>query len=412
MPSKENNTKTKAAPTSLAEEQNKPDESSFPIVDIGASAGGLAAFEAFFSGMPNDVEIGIAFVLIQHLSPEHKSILPEIISRYTSMKVFEVTDGIKVRPNCVYVIPPKCNMTFMNGLLKLVKPTSLRHHHQNLPIDRFFYSLAANLQERAIGIILSGTGNDGTLGVRAIKGEGGMVMAQTPKSTEYDGMPLSAIATGLVDYQLLPAEMPTRLISYIKNSLLIPRLPVESYLSHKVDALNKIFTLLHTHTGHDFSQYKPTTIKRRIERRMALQQITDIDKYIIFLEQTPIEVNALFRDMLIGVTAFFRDPKAFEEIEKRVIPELFDNRESNSTIRIWSSGCSTGEEAYSIAILLAEYQASINRSFKIQLFATDIDSNAVNIARAGLYPASIAADISQERLSRFFTEEADTARAR
>ncbi|MBF0390141.1 MAG: PAS domain-containing protein [Desulfamplus sp.] len=385
--------------------ENKPQESSFPIVGIGASAGGLAAFEAFFSGMPADVETGMAFVLVQHLSPEYKSILPNIISRYTSMKVFEVTNGMEVRPDSVYVIPPDCNMTFLNGVLELVKPASptpLR-----LPIDMFFRSLALNQKERAIGIVLSGTGNDGTLGVRAIKGEGGMVMVQTPNSTEYDGMPRSAIGTGLVDYELLPAEMPARLVAYVSHSFSISGLPSVCSVTDDGNLVNKIFSLLHAHTGHDFSQYKMTSISRRIERRMALQQITAMDKYVEYLKQTPAEVEALFRDMLIGVTNFFRDPKAFEELEKRVIPELFVGKNSESIIRIWASGCSTGEEAYSIAILLAEYQASIRRSFKVQLFATDIDSNAIAIARAGLYPANIAADVSPVRLSRFFTETDD-----
>ena len=397
------NSETEELPIPPAEGQDKPQESAFPIVGIGASAGGLPAFEAFFSGLPADVETGMAFVLVQHLSPDHKSILPDIISRYTRMKVFEVTNGMVVRPDSVYVIPPDCSMTFLNGVLELVKPTSLRYHR--LPIDLFFRSLAQNQQERAIGIVLSGTGSDGTLGVRAIKGEGGMVMAQSPESTEYDGMPRSAIGTGLVDYELPPAEMPARLMAYVRHSFSIPTLPASDAVFEVGDVLNKIFILLHAHTGHDFSQYKIATIRRRIERRMALQQISAMDKYVEYLERTPIEVESLFRDMLIGVTNFFRDPKAFEALNKRIIPGLFIDRNSDSVIRLWSSGCSTGEEAYSIAILLAEYQVSIKQRFKVQIFATDIDSNAIAIARDGLYPASIAADVSPERLAHFFTEE-------
>jgi len=341
MTKKKKNTETEEIQIPPESGQNTPRKSSFPVVGIGASAGGLAAFEAFFSGMPADIETGMAFVLVQHLSPDHKSILPDIISRYTCMKVFEVTNGMEVKPNSVYVIPPDCNMTFLNGVLELVKPASLRH--QRLPIDMFFRSLATNQRELAVGIILSGTGSDGTLGVRAIKGEGGMVMVQIPGSTEYDGMPRSALATGLVDYELLPAEMPPRIIDYISHSLGIPRLSTADSLPDVGRALNRIFILLHAHTGHDFSQYKMTTINRRIERRMALQQITDMERYVTFLEQTPVEVEALFRDMLIGVTNFFRDPKAFEELEKQVIPGLFAGRNSESVIRIWSSGCSTGE---------------------------------------------------------------------
>lgn len=253
------------SPILPAEVQNKFQESSFPVVGIGASAGGLAAFEAFFSGMPADVNIGMAFVLVQHLSPDHKSILPDIISRYTSMEVFEVINGMKVRPDSVYVIPPDCNMTFVNGVLELVKPAS--PSPRRLPIDTFFRSLALNQQERAIGIVLSGTGSDGTLGVRAIKGEGGLVMAQKPDSTEYDGMPRSAIGTGLVDYELLPAEMPARLVAYVRHSLSIPGLPSVGSATDDGKVMNKIFSLLHAHTGHEFSQYKMTTISRRIERR-------------------------------------------------------------------------------------------------------------------------------------------------
>ncbi len=404
MPPKKENIETEEMQIPLQSGQNTPQEDSFPIVGIGASAGGLAAFEAFFSGMPADVKTGMAFVLVQHLSPAHKSILPDIISRYTRMKVFEVTNGMAVRPDCVYVIPPDCNMTFQNGVLELDRPASLRH--LRLPVDMFFRSLAANRQSRAIGIVLSGTGSDGTFGVRAIKGEGGMIMVQTPDSTDYDGMPRSAIATGLVDYELLPAEMPARLIDYINYSTTVaPVSPAAKSVSDIENLLNKIFILLHAHTGHDFSQYKTTSINRRIERRMALQQITDIERYVEYLQQNPVEVQALFRDMLIGVTNFFRDPKAFEVLERQVIPELFETINSEGVIRVWSAGCSTGEEAYSIAILLAEYQASIKRNFKVQLFATDIDSNAIAVARAGLYPASIAADVSQERLTRFFIEE-------
>jgi two-component system CheB/CheR fusion protein len=255
--------------------------------------------------------------------------------------------------------------------------------------------------------VLSGTGTDGTLGVRAIKGEGGMVIAQTPESTEFDGMPLSALATGLVDYQLLPNLMPSQLIAYATHAFgklaateLAPTPKTES-------ALKKIFVLLRAQTGHDFSQYKPSTIYRRIERRMAVHQVEKIDNYVKYLQQTPLEVQSLFGDLLIGVTNFFRDPEAFKALEDEVIPKLFADKPAGSTIRVWSSGCSTGEEAYSIAILLQERTEVLKTRYVIQVFATDIDSRAIATARAGLYPASIAADISPERLARFFTVEAD-----
>ena len=391
--------------TSDAASTASPDKAHFPIVGIGASAGGLAAFEAFFSGMPADINPNMAFVLVQHLAPDHKSILCDLIRRYTRMQVSEVTDGVLVQPNCAYIIPPGRDMAFLNGTLQLLEPTLPRG--QRLPIDFFFRSLAQDQHERAICIVLSGTGSDGTLGIRAIKGEGGMVMAQNVESTEYDGMPRSAIATGLVDYILPPAEMPAHLIAYAAHAYgsgtlqqTPPQRPVE-------DVLKKVFILLRSQTGHDFSQYKPNTIKRRIERRMAVHQITDLWGYVRFLQQTPTEVEALFRDLLIGVTNFFRDPPAFAELETKVIPRLFTEKQAGTAIRVWTCGCSTGEEAYSIAILLQEQMERLKRNFKLQLFATDIDSQAIAHARAGLYPASIAADISPERLARFFTMEAD-----
>ncbi len=376
-----------------------------PVVGIGASAGGLAAFEAFFSGMPADVDPNMAFVLVQHLAPDHKSILADIIRRYTRMQVFEVEDGMRVRPNCAYIIPPNRDMAFLNGTLQLLEPSAPRG--QRLPIDFFFRSLAQDQHERAICIVLSGTGSDGTLGVRAIKGEGGMVMVQNPGSTEYDGMPRSAINTGLVDFELPPAEMPAQLIAYAAHAFGKAPMNSEVHEPRAENALKKIFILMRAQTGHDFSQYKPSTILRRIERRMAVHQIEAVDGYVKYLQQTPAEVEALFRDLLIGVTNFFRDPEAFKALEEQVIPKLFAGKSAGSIIRVWSPGCSTGEEPYSIAILLQERLETMKQSFKVQVFATDIDSRAIAMARAGLYPSSIAADISPERLKRFFAAEPD-----
>ncbi len=375
----------------------------FPIVGIGASAGGLAAFEAFFSGMPVDGDPGMAFVLVQHLAPDHESLLTELVRRYTRMQAFEVEDGMVVRPNCVYIIPPNRDMAFLNGTLQLLAPSA--PHGRRLPIDFFFRSLAQDQREHAIAVVLSGTGSDGTLGVRAIKGEGGMVMAQSPESTEYDGMPRSAIATGMVDYELPPAEMPAQLIAYVTHAFGHPPLAGVPPTTKADSALNKVFILLRAQTGHDFSQYKPSTIHRRLARRMAVQQIERVDSYVKYLQQTPAEVEALLRDLLIGVTSFFRDSEAFGALAEQVIPQLFVDRSADAVIRVWSPGCSTGEEAYSLAILLAEYQEALRQSFRVQVFATDIDSRAIATARAGLYPASIAADVSPERLDRFFTAE-------
>ena len=393
-----------AGPTSETGE-NIPSEDVFPIVGIGASAGGLAAFEAFFSAMPADTDPGMAFVLVQHLAPDHKSILTDLVKRYTRMRVYEVEDGMKVLPNCAYIIPPNRDMAFLNGSLQLLEPGSPRG--QRLPIDFFFRSLAQDQRERAIGIVLSGTGSDGTLGVRAIKGEGGMAMAQNPESTEYDGMPRSAIATGLVDFVLPPAEMPAQLIAYVAHAF-GKLAPPATFPEPKAEsALKKIFVLLRAQTGHDFSLYKPNTINRRIERRMAVHQVGTMAGYVRYLQQNPEEVAALFRDLLIGVTNFFRDPEAFKVLEAQVIPRLFADKPADALIRVWVPGCSTGEEAYSIAMLLQERMETLRQGFKAQVFATDIDSQAIVTARAGIYPASIAADIPPERLARFFAAESE-----
>ncbi len=377
----------------------------FPIVGIGASAGGLGAFEAFFAGMPADTDPGMAFVLVQHLAPDHKSILTELIQRYTRMKVSEVEDGVTVRPNCAYIIPPGRDMAFLNGTLQLLEPSAPRG--QRLPIDFFFRSLAQDQGERAIGIVLSGTGSDGTQGVRAIKAEGGMVMAQSPGSAEYDGMPGSAIATGLVDYELAPSEMPAQLMAYSAHAF--GRRPRSSAAPapRTENALRKLFVLLRAQTGHDFSNYKPSTIHRRIERRMDVQQIESMDAYVEYAQKTPAEVEALFRDLLIGVTNFFRDEEAFKALEEQAIPRLFAGKTASDVIRVWTPGCSTGEEAYSLAILLQERLEVLKQSYTLQIFATDIDSHAIAAARLGIFPATIAANLSPERLARFFTAESD-----
>ena len=277
------------APEKTASRRQEPQEARFPIVGIGASAGGLAAFEAFFSGMPVGADPGMAFVLVQHLAPDHKSILTDLIRRYTRMQVFEVEDGMVVKPNCAYIIPPNRDMAFLNGALQLLEPAAPRG--QRLPIDFFFRSLAQDQHERAICIVLSGTGSDGTLGLRAIKGEGGMVMVQSPGSSEYDGMPRSAIATGLVDFELPPAEMPAQLVGYVAHAFGRSTRAAAAQAPRLEGALSKLFVLLRVQTGHDFSNYKPSTIHRRIERRMAVHQIDTIDEYVKYAQHTPAEVD-------------------------------------------------------------------------------------------------------------------------
>jgi two-component system, chemotaxis family, CheB/CheR fusion protein len=386
---------TESFPTGDAEE--------FPIIGIGASAGGLAAFEAFFSTMPPDSDPGIALVLVQHLARDHKSILSELIGRYTRMKVLEVEDGMVVEPNHAYIIPPNRDMELIDGTLRLTEPSLARG--VRLPIDYFFRSLAQDRHDRAICIVLSGTGSDGALGVRAVKGEGGMVMAQTPETTEYDGMPRSAIATGMVDFVLAPHEMPAKLLAYIAHAFSGAQPPSPSSASHPDNAFESIFFLLRSQTGHDFSQYKRNTIRRRVERRMAVHQIKQMEDYVRYLQLTPTEVNALFRDLLIGVTNFFRDADIFQEIQGQVVPQLFAGKPAGSTIRVWVPGCSTGEEAYSLAILLKEHIDETNTDYTVHIFATDLDRESIEHARIGSYPSSIIADVSPERLAQYFDQD-------
>ena len=377
----------------------------FPVVGIGASAGGLAAFEAFFSAMPADTESGMAIVLVQHLAPDHKSILSDLVKRYTSMQVYEVEDGMAVQPKCAYIIPPNRDMAFLNGTLQLLEPTAPRG--MRLPIDFFFRSLAQDQGERAICVVLSGTGSDGTLGVRAVKGEGGMVMAQAPDTTQYDGMPRSAIATGLVDYVLAPAEMPAQLVAYVSHAFGRRSRRASPPAPSASDTLSKICVLLRSQTGHDFSQYKETTLVRRVERRMAVHQIERPGDYLRYMQRTPSEVEALFRELLIGVTRFFRDPEAFEVLRTQALPRLLAGKAPGAPVRVWVCGCSTGEEAYSIAMLIHEHIQNLGQAYKVQVFATDVDSRAIEQARHGIFPASIAADVTDERLARFFVQGPD-----
>jgi two-component system CheB/CheR fusion protein len=381
----------------------RPEELAFPIVGIGASAGGLAAFEQFFAAMPTSIEIGMAFVLVQHLDPDHKSILTELVKRYTHMHVYEVTDGMEVQPNCAYIIPPNKDMAFMHGRLHLMDPVAARG--PRLPIDFFFRSLAHDQHERAICVVLSGTGTDGTLGLKEIKGHGGMIMVQDPQSAGYDGMPRSAISTGMVDYVLPPSEMSARLVAYVEHAFGKRTLEMSPPPEKATDALQRAFILLRSHTGHDFSLYKQNTVLRCIERRMAVNQIDRLEAYVHYLRQNPMEIETLFRELLIGVTSFFRDLEAFEKLKERVLIPLLTDREAGRVLRIWVPGCSTGEEAYSIAMLVQEALGSLERHSKVQIFATDIDDRSLDQARAGVYPDSIAADISTERLGRFFRQE-------
>lgn len=373
----------------------------FPIVGIGASAGGLEAFESFFTAMPADS--GMAFVLISHLDPTHISILPELIQKKTQMEVHRITDGLTIQPNMIYVIPPNKDMAILNGALHLMDLPHPRGF--NLPIDSFFKSLAQDQGADAVGIILSGTGSDGSLGVRQIKGELGMVMVQDEDSAKYAGMPRSAIATGLVDYVLPVDKMPEALVKYTRHAFVEPRDKIAKDEKKIQSVLQKIYILLRTHTNHDFSLYKKNTIIRRVERRMHVHQIDNIQDYQTYLTRSEREIHVLFKDLLIGVTSFFRDPEAFAVLKEKYLPELLADKPEGAMIRIWVAGCSTGEEAYSMAILVQECMEKMKRHFNVQIFATDIDPDAINTARSGLYPLSISADLDTVRLKQFFTKE-------
>lgn len=381
--------------------QNGFKESPGYIVAIGGSAGGLEAFERFFAGIPPNT--GMAFVVIQHLDPTHKGLMPELLQRSITMPVLEIEDGVMVEPNHVYVIPPNAELSIIDGRLHLNSPSTA--HGQRLPIDLFFQSLAAERGDKSIAIIVSGMGTDGTLGLKAIKEVSGVVMVESPDSAKFDGMPRSAISTGQVDYVASIDDLPKELMAYISH---IPRLREEIAESDSQphSALQKILRLLSIRTGHDFSLYKKSTLYRRIEKRASLHQIAGISEYARYVEQNPEEMDALFMELLIGVTRFFRDPEAFEYLENKIIPDLIRNAEQGSSIRVWVPACSTGEEAYSIAILLRECMDKLrpNAGIKIQVFGTDIDERAIDVARKGLYPANIEANVSHERLQEFFTQ--------
>ena len=376
--------------------------SSFPIVGVGASAGGLEAFSALLRALPTDT--GMAFVLVQHLHPSYQSALTEILSRETQMPVQEVRDGMDVKPDHIYVIPPSADLEIQRGILHLVARTEGDRHR--LPIDRFFRSLAEDEGSRSIGVILSGTASDGVLGLKAIKAQGGITFAQDEKTAKYDGMPHSAIAAGTVDFILSPAKIAAELSRIAKHPYVLQLRTGETdeILPAGTDDLNKIFHMLRRHSGHDFTYYKHTTIQRRIKRRLLLLKLEHLSDYVQYLTENPNEVDELFHDILINVTGFFRDEEAFNALKGKVFPGLVNKKNSEAPLRIWVPGCSTGEEVYSIAIALLEYLGEIAGTRAIQIFATDIDEYAIEKARAGVYPENIAQDVSAERLRRFFVK--------
>ena len=372
----------------------------FAIVGLGASAGGLEAFEQFFSQMPP--KSGLAFVLVSHLDPGHVSILTEILQRSTAMPVLEAQDQMVVVPDTVYVIPPNRDMAIFRGALQLSVPEEPRG--QRMPIDAFLRSLAEDQGERAVGIVLSGTGTDGSLGLRAILGAGGVTLVQEPGTAKYDGMPSSAIKAGYATHVLPVEKMPAALIAGVRMHVVHP----DAHLSSTQvppGGMNRLLSLLRTATGHDFSLYKKSTIGRRIERRMAQHELTDVEVYSRYLKEHPAEAQALVKELLINVTSFFRDPEAFVVLKQEILPQLFADKPEDYVFRVWVAGCASGEEAYSIAMLLREFMDESEREFKVQIYATDLDDDAIAVARAGLYPPNVAADLSPERLRRFFVKE-------
>ncbi len=377
-----------------------------PIVGIGASAGGLEAFEQFFRACP--VDTGMAFVLVPHLDPGHASLLTEILQRSTALPVVEALDQTAVAPNHVYVIPPNREMSILHGVLQLFVPEQPRG--QRMPIDGFLRSLAEDQAERAIGIILSGTATDGTLGLRAIHGAGGICMVQTPASARYNGMPQSAIAAGYVTHVLPVEQMPAMLLALNKQAAFRQKLP--TVVPEKAAAgINQILLQLRSATGHDFSLYKKSTIGRRIARRMAQHDIEDMTIYARYLKGNLAETQVLFKELLINVTSFFRDPDAFSALQQTLLRPLLAAKPAGTVFRVWVAGCATGEEAYSLAIVLQELLDEMRKpqhpDLRVQIFATDLDDAAIAVARAGCYPPNIAQDVTPERLHRFFIKEKD-----
>ena len=382
-----------------SDEPQVPASGVLPVVGIGASAGGLEAFSQLLHAMPENP--GLAIVLVPHLAPQHDSVLPTLLSARTKMRVVQATEGARLEPDTVYVIPPNVQMGLVDGALHLLpRPTD---RSQYTPIDFFFRSLADTCQEHAIAVVLSGTSSDGTIGLREVKGAGGIVIAQDPESAKYDGMPRAAIATGLVDLVLPPEEIAVELVRIAKHPLEPLPAPRTAPASPEdvADPFHRILLKLRSASGVDFTRYKRPTIERRVQRRMVLHKFTRLDMYLKYLDESPSEAQALYQDILIHVTRFFRDPESFDALKSAVFPE-FARVQKDQPIRVWVPGCSTGEEAYSIAICLLEYLGDQAHRSPVQIFATDVSDAAVEHARAGTYPESIAADVSPERLRRFF----------
>jgi two-component system CheB/CheR fusion protein len=383
-------------PNVSADPESPPD---LHVVGIGASAGGLEALERLFKAMPT--RSGLAFVVLQHLSPDFKSLMDELLARHTSLPIRRAEDGMIVEPNHVYLLPPKKGMIISGGRLLLTDKDP--DQDLSLPIDHFFRSLAQDAGRCAIAIVLSGTGSDGSRGIRDIHEAGGLVLVQDEESAKFDGMPRSAIDTGIVDRILQPEAMPTALLEHTSN-----RSETGPPLARTdLEGIDLIFKLLRDEYGIDFSYYKPNTVGRRIERRQTLTHAPDLESYVESLRNDSAELNALYRDLLIGVTRFFRDREAFERLERDVLSGLLSHKQASEEIRVWIAGCATGEEAYSLAILIDERLRLLGRSLNVKIFATDVHRASLEIASAGVYSEEALRDVKPARLERYFQRKAD-----
>src|SRR6056297_3064734 len=379
----------------------------FPIVGIGASAGGLEALKSFFSAVT--AESGMAYIVVVHLSPEQPSMMEELLQRVTEVPVSSAQDGEVIKPNHIYTAPSDSIINLYQGKIQVFEQM---HSDTHLPINHFFRSLAQDQGTLSAAVILSGTGTDGSLGAKDIKQHEGAIIAQSKETAAYNGMPGSAVDTGMTDIVLPPREMPEWLNRYFSHRDMTDEKMDDLTQDEHEKWLRKILAVLRSRMDHDFFSYKKKTLIRRITRRMNLHQIEEYQQYLRFIRENSDETEALFRELLIGVTQFFRDAEAFEQLKRKFIPQLVEKMETGEAVRAWIPGCSTGEEVYSLAIVLRESLDTIDRRINMQLFGTDIDDRAIEKARAGLYPSSIASDVSSERLRRFFNKEGDFYRVR
>ncbi|WP_062542004.1 chemotaxis protein CheB [Rufibacter tibetensis] len=384
--------------TSLIQPDTLPKTDHY-LVGIGASAGGLEAIHKLFDHFPNNSSF--SFVIIQHLSPDHKSLMAELLTKHTQMRVQEAEDDMVTRPNCIYVLPSGKQLTLKRGRLRLVD--QIRNREPNFAIDVFFESLAKDRGRYAIGLILSGTGTDGTKGVKMIKAAGGMVMVQDPVTAKFDGMPRSAIETGSVDFVFPPERMPHEILDYTRQLPLVQSLIERNNgIEEDDEVLQEILDLICTHTQANFKSYKQGTIYRRIKKRMDLLKVANMPAYLTYIHENPAEIKLLCQEFLIGVTRFFRDQEAFEVLEQEIIPDIVANTPQEETIKVWVTACSTGEEVYSIAILFQECFDNLGQEPRVKLFATDIDQRAIKQASKAIYPNSISKDVPDKRLQQFF----------